>query len=83
MRKFNFVLLTCLLLSAIMLCVGCEPAPKSQPNARWRAEICGSYNGNINVYEVVIDGQSYLVTTGYHCVNTIPKTVPPQVAERQ
>ena len=84
----KFILLTIPVLCAI-LCFSvscCEKshakAERSENHTWWKAEINVPYVGGIQIYEVEIDGQPYLVTTGYHCVNTIPKTMPPQVAER-
>lgn len=91
-------LLTGLLLSAIILCIGCEKPPakaewpqyaaqganvKSRENARWRATTPSPKQACVvDVYEVIIDGDHYLIASGYDGVSIIPKTRPPQVAER-
>lgn len=81
-------LLTGLMLSAIMLCVGCEKQQasagtgKSRENAEWRAATPGPSGADVDVYEVVVDGEHYLVASGFRCVSIVPKTKQPQVAER-
>lgn len=87
-RNFCSRLLTGLLLSAIMLCIGCEKqqaaaSGKSQQNARWRAEVIVPYRFDIQMYEVVIDGEHYIVAAGNQCVTVVPKTKQAQLAERQ
>lgn len=80
-------LLTGLLLSAIMLCIGCEKqqaaaSGKLRENARFRVEVPVRNYQDIEIYEVVVDGEHYLVGVGSQCVTMIPKTKQPQVAER-
>jgi len=91
-KKFISGVLTGLLLSAIMCCVGCEkPHAQAnvmyvnpQPNAVCRSNFSSrATSSNVEMHEVCLDGVYYLVTTYDHGVSVVLMNKAPKSAERQ